>query len=101
MDQPKSFLNITLIIPKIDIIRLAKYENLKITFRYKEKKMLDFGNLMTAMVTPFDQNLEVDYKTMQTLALKLVENHTTGLVVCGTTGESPTLSKEEKINIVK
>lgn len=63
--------------------------------------MLDFGNLMTAIVTPFDQNLEVDYETMQALALKLVENHTTGLVVCGTTGEAPTLSKEEKINIVK
>lgn len=63
--------------------------------------MLDFGNLMTAMVTPFDQNLEVDYKTMQALALKLIDNHSTGLVVCGTTGESPTLNREEKINIVK
>jgi 4-hydroxy-tetrahydrodipicolinate synthase len=63
--------------------------------------MLDFGNLMTAMVTPFDQNLEVDYKTMQTLSLKLIDNYTSGLVVCGTTGESPTLSNEEKINIIK
>ncbi len=63
--------------------------------------MVSFGNLMTAMVTPFDQKLEVDYKTMQSLALRLMANGTTGLVVCGTTGESPTLSKEEKLNIVK
>lgn len=63
--------------------------------------MLDFGNLMTAMVTPFDQELNVDYKNLQKLALQLIENKTTGLVVFGTTGESPTLTKEEKLNIVK
>lgn len=63
--------------------------------------MLDFGNLMTAMVTPFDKDLEVDYKNLQDLSLKLINEKTTGLVVCGTTGESPTLSKEEKINVIK
>lgn len=63
--------------------------------------MVNFGNLMTAIVTPFDNNLEVDYETLQKLALKLIDNKTTGLVVCGTTGESPTLTKEEKLNIIK
>jgi 4-hydroxy-tetrahydrodipicolinate synthase len=63
--------------------------------------MLNFGNLMTAMVTPFDDNLEVDYNQLENISNYLVENGTTSLVVCGTTGESPTLTKEEKINIVK
>ncbi|MBC7474534.1 MAG: 4-hydroxy-tetrahydrodipicolinate synthase [Candidatus Sericytochromatia bacterium] len=63
--------------------------------------MLDLGNLMTAMVTPFNQDLEVDYNILQKLSLNLIENKTTGLVVFGTTGESPTLTKEEKLNIVK
>ncbi|MFN8673610.1 MAG: 4-hydroxy-tetrahydrodipicolinate synthase [Candidatus Sericytochromatia bacterium] len=64
--------------------------------------MVNFGNLMTAMVTPFDKNLNVDYDKLQELALLLVEkNKTTGIVACGTTGESPTLSKEEKISIFK
>lgn len=63
--------------------------------------MLNFGNLMTAMVTPFDENLEVDYSQLESLSKYLIENGTTSLVLCGTTGESPTLTKEEKISIVK
>ncbi|MEK7431920.1 MAG: 4-hydroxy-tetrahydrodipicolinate synthase [Cyanobacteriota bacterium] len=61
-----------------------------------------FGNLMTAMVTPFDKDLKVDYNKVQELAVLLVEkNKTTSIVACGTTGESPTLTKDEKINIFK
>lgn len=56
---------------------------------------------MTAMVTPFDKNLDVDYKKLEDLALKLISEKTTGIVVCGTTGEAPTLTKEEKLNIIK
>lgn len=63
--------------------------------------MVDFGNLMTAMVTPFDKELEVDYQKLQELSVKLINEKSTGLVVCGTTGESPTLSREEKINVIK
>jgi len=56
-----------------------------------------FGSVLTAMVTPFDQNLQVNYHAAQELALKLIESGSDGLVVAGTTGESPTLSKKEKL----
>lgn len=63
--------------------------------------MIDFGNLMTAMVTPFDKDLEVDYIRLQELSLNLIDQKSTALVVCGTTGESPTLNKEEKLNVIR
>lgn len=63
--------------------------------------MLNLGNLMTAMVTPFDTDLNVDYNKLQKLAQRLIDNKTTGIVACGTTGESPTLTKEEKVSIFK
>ncbi|MGE5403662.1 MAG: 4-hydroxy-tetrahydrodipicolinate synthase [Candidatus Saccharibacteria bacterium] len=55
--------------------------------------------LMTAIITQFDENLEVDYKATADLASFLVQNGSEGLVVCGTTGESPTLTDEEKVNL--
>lgn len=58
---------------------------------------MKFGSVLTAMVTPFDQNLQVNYHAAQELALKLIESGSDGLVVAGTTGESPTLSKKEKL----
>ncbi|GFP29855.1 4-hydroxy-tetrahydrodipicolinate synthase [Candidatus Hakubella thermalkaliphila] len=61
--------------------------------------MKDWGRLITAMVTPFDQNLEVDWKTTRKLVRWLIENDSDGVVVAGTTGESPTLSKEEKLEL--
>lgn len=61
--------------------------------------MLKFGRLLTAMVTPFNQRGEVDYQAAKNLALKLVENGSDGLVIAGTTGESPTLSTEEKLRL--
>ncbi len=57
------------------------------------------GNLarfMTAMVTPYTASNEVDYKKARVLANHLVQNGNDGLVLCGTTGESPLLSDEEK-----
>lgn len=58
---------------------------------------VDFGRVLTAMVTPFDRDLKVDINCAKKLARHLVENGSDGLVICGTTGESPTLSEEEKI----
>lgn len=63
--------------------------------------MKELGELITAMVTPFDDNLEVDYKKASLLAEKLIEDGSDGLVVVGTTGESPTLSKDEKLKLFK
>jgi 4-hydroxy-tetrahydrodipicolinate synthase len=60
---------------------------------------VDFGRLLTAMVTPFDKNGEVDYKQAARLAKALVENGTDTVVVSGTTGESPTLTTEEKLRL--
>lgn len=60
-----------------------------------------FGRLLTAMITPFNKDLEVDYKKAQQLAEYLLANGNDGIVVAGTTGESPTLSKNEKINLFK
>lgn len=60
---------------------------------------MKFGKVLTAMVTPFNQNLEVDYQRTQELVVRLIESGSDGVVVSGTTGESPTLSKKEKLNI--
>ena len=61
--------------------------------------MVEFGDLLTAMVTPFNEDGEVDYQTAKNLAIKLVENGSDGLVIAGTTGESPTLTTEEKLTL--
>ena len=55
-----------------------------------------FGEVLTAIVTPFDKNRRVDLDRFRELAQFLVENGSDGLVVCGTTGEAPTLSDDEK-----
>jgi 4-hydroxy-tetrahydrodipicolinate synthase len=57
------------------------------------------GTLLTAMVTPYDANLQVDYKQAAALAEYLYNHGSEGLVVGGTTGESPVLSAEEKLNL--
>ncbi|MEM7554776.1 MAG: 4-hydroxy-tetrahydrodipicolinate synthase [Cyanobacteria bacterium P01_A01_bin.84] len=61
--------------------------------------MVDFGRVLTAMVTPFGENGNVNYETAAKLALHLVENGTDTVVVCGTTGESPTLSWDEEYQL--
>lgn len=60
-----------------------------------------FGSVLTAMVTPLDDKLEVNYKEAAKLAKYLAENGSDGIVVAGTTGETPNLTKEEKINLFK
>lgn len=59
----------------------------------------DFGRLLTAMVTPFDLEGKVNYSTAEKLAVHLVEQGTDTIVVCGTTGESPTLSWDEEYEL--
>ncbi len=61
--------------------------------------MVALGRLFTAMVTPFDSDDSVDYKNARRLATALVESGSDGLVVSGTTGESPTLSTIEKMKL--
>ena len=63
--------------------------------------MRNLGKVITAMVTPLDDNLKVDLGKTRKLARYLVENGSDGIVVTGTTGESPTMSKEEKISLFK
>lgn len=60
-----------------------------------------FGQLLTAMVTPFHTNGEVDFEGARTLARQLVEDGNDGLVICGTTGEAPTLHSQEKVELWK
>lgn len=61
--------------------------------------MREFGRLITAMVTPMKADLTVDYARAGELARYLVENGSDGVVVSGTTGESPTLSGDEKLKL--
>ncbi|HEY4003478.1 MAG TPA: 4-hydroxy-tetrahydrodipicolinate synthase [Candidatus Xenobia bacterium] len=56
-----------------------------------------YGNVMTAMVTPFNDDLSLNERGVHELARYLVREGSDGLIVCGTTGESPTLSFDEKI----
>jgi 4-hydroxy-tetrahydrodipicolinate synthase len=51
------------------------------------------------MVTPFDDRLNVDHEKACALALRLLDQGSDGVVVCGTTGESPTLSADEKLRL--
>lgn len=61
--------------------------------------MKHFGRLLTAMVTPFDSNGNVDYSQARKLANALINSGNDGLVVCGTTGESPTVRRDEKLRL--
>lgn len=63
--------------------------------------MPTFGRLLTAMVTPMNPDRTVDYKRAAELANHLLASGSDGLVVSGTTGESPTLSKSEKLQLFK
>lgn len=58
-----------------------------------------FGRLLTAMVTAFDEEGRVDIKQTRKLASSLLSSGSDGVVVAGTTGESPTLDKEEKLKL--
>ncbi|WP_433876559.1 4-hydroxy-tetrahydrodipicolinate synthase [Sinomonas atrocyanea] len=60
-----------------------------------------FGTLLTAMVTPFTADGDVDYDAAGKLAAKLVDDGCDGLVVTGTTGETSTLTDEENLGMFK
>ncbi|SFD88558.1 4-hydroxy-tetrahydrodipicolinate synthase [Bacillus sp. OV194] len=62
---------------------------------------MHFGNISTAMVTPFDSKGNIDFSKTTKLVNYLIQNGTESLVVAGTTGESPTLSTEEKIALFR
>ena len=59
--------------------------------------MAEIGRLLTAMVTPFDDDGEINYKKARKLATALINSGSDGLVIGGTTGESPSMSNDEKI----
>jgi 4-hydroxy-tetrahydrodipicolinate synthase len=63
--------------------------------------MKDLGRLITAMVTPFDSEGQVDYQQAEKLALALLKSGSDGLVLSGTTGESPTLTHEEELKLYR
>jgi 4-hydroxy-tetrahydrodipicolinate synthase len=62
---------------------------------------MDYGRLIVAMATPFRSNMEVDFDRAAELARRLVKDGVSAFVASGTTGESPTLSREEKIQLIK
>jgi 4-hydroxy-tetrahydrodipicolinate synthase len=59
------------------------------------------GRMLTAMVTPFNDKGEVDYDQAKKLALALMDSGSEGLVVVGTTGESPTLVRDEEYELFR
>jgi 4-hydroxy-tetrahydrodipicolinate synthase len=63
--------------------------------------MVQFGRISTAMVTPFDRRGNIDFQKTTQLVEYLINNGSDSLVVAGTTGESPTLSTEEKIALFR
>jgi 4-hydroxy-tetrahydrodipicolinate synthase len=60
---------------------------------------IDFGRVITAMITPFDKEGNVHYAEAEKLAAYLAANGSDSIVVCGTTGESPTLSWDEEYEL--
>jgi 4-hydroxy-tetrahydrodipicolinate synthase len=63
--------------------------------------MIDAGRLVTAMVTPFDEKLNVDRQQTEKLVEHLLATGSTAIVVAGTTGESPTLTGQEKVDLFR
>src|SRR4028119_1816829 len=64
-----------------------------------KKSVVNFGRVLTAMITPFGEDGSVNYEVAEKLAAHLVDNGSDALVVCGTTGESPTLTWEEEYQL--
>ncbi len=62
---------------------------------------MKFGPLVTAMITPFTEENEVNYDEAARIAVDLAENGCDDILVSGTTGESPALAEEEKIRLIE
>jgi 4-hydroxy-tetrahydrodipicolinate synthase len=60
-----------------------------------------FGRLMTAMITPFAEDGAVDFAKAGELAKNLVDSGNDGLIITGTTGEGPTLTEDEKLELYR
>jgi 4-hydroxy-tetrahydrodipicolinate synthase len=60
----------------------------------------DCGEVITAMVTPMEMSGAIDYDRVESLAKHLIDSGSDALLVAGTTGESPTLTNEEEIELV-
>lgn len=60
----------------------------------------DAGEVITAMVTPFDKNREIDYNKVEELTKYLISHGSDTLLVAGTTGEGPTLTHDEEIEVL-
>ncbi len=60
-----------------------------------------FGRLITAMVTPFNEDQSIDFTAVERLVEHLIKTGSEGIVVSGTTGESPTLDDVEKADLLK
>ena len=60
----------------------------------------DAGEVITAMVTPFNEKREVDYDKVEALAAHLVSNGSDAVLVTGTTGEAPTLTYDEELEVL-
>ncbi len=60
----------------------------------------DAGEVITAMVTPMDEKREIDYNSVESLTRHLINNGSDAVLVCGTTGESPTLTHEEEVEVI-
>jgi 4-hydroxy-tetrahydrodipicolinate synthase len=63
------------------------------------RDITNFGRVLTAMVTPFKPDSSVDYAVVEALAVHLASHGSDTLVICGTTGESPTLSWDEEYQL--
>jgi 4-hydroxy-tetrahydrodipicolinate synthase len=61
--------------------------------------VVNFGRVLTAMITPFKEDGSVNYEVAEQLAAHLADNGSDSLVVCGTTGESPTLTWDEEYQL--
>jgi 4-hydroxy-tetrahydrodipicolinate synthase len=60
-----------------------------------------FGQLITAMVTPFREDLSIDFTALERLVNHLIKSGTTSILITGTTGENPTLSHDEEWELLK
>tara|TARA_B100000408_G_scaffold120064_1_gene99238 strand:+ start:609 stop:1520 length:912 start_codon:yes stop_codon:yes gene_type:complete len=69
--------------------------------KLKEFDMKDLGRLITAMVTPFKETGEVDFARAKEFALALIDTGSDGLLIGGTTGESPSMNNDEKLELFK
>ena len=64
-------------------------------------KDIIFKGCATAIVTPFDENNNIDFNELKKIINFQIDNNVNAIVVCGTTGEASTLSKEEREELIK